>query len=56
MEINLFSKENETEKIKLMNTVLIVVYVILEFRRVLFRSKDYIKISRKHSIYVIYYT
>ena len=29
MEINLFSKENETEKIKLMNTVLIVVYVIL---------------------------
>lgn len=29
MEINLFSKENESEKIKLMNTVLIVVYVIL---------------------------
>ena len=31
MEINLFSKENESEKIKLMNTVLIVVYVILRY-------------------------
>ena len=31
MEINLFSKENESEKIKLINTVLIVVYVILRY-------------------------
>ena len=29
MNIILISKENESEKIKLMNTVLIVVYVIL---------------------------